>query len=179
MPYQSQILTALKGTALVLLCLSLAGANTLAGVSNNRVATSHKGTTPLLVNYIPLSDAEEARLAAELAACQRYYYRQQALTTAEAFCGGTMTSGTNLTAIFPFPVVMRAIPTAVENAGTFATNYSVRSGATLAVSSLALSGATGVRNAILDVTVAGGALGDAAFFRAATLAAYLGFSAEL
>ena len=33
MPYQSLILTAMKRTALVLLCLSLAGANTLAGTN--------------------------------------------------------------------------------------------------------------------------------------------------
>ena len=38
----------------------------MAGVSDNRVATSHQAITPLL--YIPLSDAEEARLAAEFAA---------------------------------------------------------------------------------------------------------------
>ncbi len=68
MSYQSRILTAIQRTALVLLCLSLAGANTLAGVSNNRVATNHRAPAPLLVNYIPLSDADEARLAAELAA---------------------------------------------------------------------------------------------------------------
>ena len=67
MPYQSQILTALKRTALVLLCLSLAGANTLAGTTSPRPAT-HKAATVRLVNYIPLTAEEEARLAAEIVA---------------------------------------------------------------------------------------------------------------
>ncbi len=67
MPYQSQILTALKRTALVLLCLSLAGANTLAGTTSARPAT-HKAATVRLVNYIPLTAEEEARLAAEIVA---------------------------------------------------------------------------------------------------------------
>jgi type IV pilus assembly protein PilQ len=67
MPYQSQILTALKRTTLVLLCLSLAGANTLAGTTSPRPAT-HKAATVRLVNYIPLTAEEEARLAAEIVA---------------------------------------------------------------------------------------------------------------
>lgn len=67
MPYQSQILTAWKRTALVLLCLSLAGANTLAGTTSARPAT-HKAATVRLVNYIPLTAEEEARLAAEIVA---------------------------------------------------------------------------------------------------------------
>ena len=67
MPYQSTILAALKRTALVLLCLSLAGANTLAGISSPRPATEKPGTFRF-VHYVPLTPQEEARLAAELSA---------------------------------------------------------------------------------------------------------------
>jgi type IV pilus assembly protein PilQ len=67
MPYQSLILTAIKRTALVLLCLSLVGANTLAGTNATHPATA-KAATFKLVHYIPLSAAEEARLAAEILA---------------------------------------------------------------------------------------------------------------
>ena len=69
MPYQSPILAAIKRTSLVLLCLSLAGANTLAGTTSTRPATN-KAATLKLVNYIPLSADDEARLAAEIVAAQ-------------------------------------------------------------------------------------------------------------
>src|SRR5215207_3639132 len=69
MPYQSPILAAIKRTALVLLCLSLAGANTLAGTTATRPPIN-KIAAPLLVNYIPLSADDEARLAAEIVAVQ-------------------------------------------------------------------------------------------------------------
>ena len=68
MPFQSRIITAIQRTALVLLCLSLAGANTMAVANYSRVAPDRRPTTLKLVNYIPLSEAEEARLAAEIVA---------------------------------------------------------------------------------------------------------------
>ena len=69
MPYQSPILAAIKRTSLVLLCLSLTGANTLAGTTSTRSATN-KAVTLKLVNYIPLSANDEARLAAEIVAAR-------------------------------------------------------------------------------------------------------------
>ena len=68
MSYQSRIITAMQRTTLVLLCLSLAGANTLAATGSLRVAPRPRTTALKLVTYIPLSDAEEARLAAEIMA---------------------------------------------------------------------------------------------------------------
>ena len=67
MPYQSLILAAIKRAALVLLCLSLAGANTLAGTTATHPAPATAATLKL-VHYIPLSAHEEARLAAEIVA---------------------------------------------------------------------------------------------------------------
>ncbi|HKR59960.1 MAG TPA: type IV pilus secretin PilQ [Pyrinomonadaceae bacterium] len=67
MPYQLQILAALKRTALVLLCLSLTGANTLAGTNSPRPAPEDFARIKL-VHYIPLTADEEYRLAAELTA---------------------------------------------------------------------------------------------------------------
>src|SRR5688572_15882860 len=67
MPYQSLILAAIKRAALVLLCLSLAGANTLAGTTATHRAPATAATFKL-VHYIPLSANEEARLAAEIVA---------------------------------------------------------------------------------------------------------------
>ncbi|MGI8919098.1 MAG: hypothetical protein ACR2H6_10895, partial [Pyrinomonadaceae bacterium] len=69
MPYQSPILAAIKRTALVLMCLSLAGANTLAGIIATHPATATPATLKL-VHYIPLSANEEARLAAEIVAAR-------------------------------------------------------------------------------------------------------------
>ena len=69
MSYQSPILAAIKRTALVLLCLSLAGANTLAGTTATRPANTNAATFKL-VHYIPLSADEEARLAADIVAAQ-------------------------------------------------------------------------------------------------------------
>ena len=69
MPYQSPILASIKRTSLVLLCLSLTGANTLAGTTSTRPATN-KAVTLKPVNYIPLSANDEARLAAEIVAAR-------------------------------------------------------------------------------------------------------------
>lgn len=68
MSYQQRIITAIQRTALVLLCVSLAGANTLAGTASSRVAPTKTATPLTLVNYIPLTAEEEARLAAEIVA---------------------------------------------------------------------------------------------------------------
>jgi type IV pilus assembly protein PilQ len=72
MPYQFPILAALKRTTLVLLCLSLAGANTLAGMTAPRATRENVGAFKL-VHYIPLTASEEARLAAELTAANDSY----------------------------------------------------------------------------------------------------------
>ena len=67
MSYQSPILAAIKRTALVLLCLSLAGANTLAGTFSPRPATDNTAALKM-VAYIPLTADDEVRLAAQLRA---------------------------------------------------------------------------------------------------------------
>ena len=67
MSYQLPILAAIKRTALVLLCLSLAGTNTLAGTFAPRPATDN-ATALKIVAYIPLTADDEARLAAQLKA---------------------------------------------------------------------------------------------------------------
>lgn len=91
MSYQSRIIAAIQRTALVLLCLSLAGANTLAGAKYPRVATGDKATTLKLVNYIPLSAADEARLAAEIQASQESQAKPSP-TPAPGMTGGDRSS---------------------------------------------------------------------------------------
>ena len=71
MPYQLRIITAIQRTALVLLCLSLAGANTLAGANYPRArSTDHGSTLETRALHSAHHDAEEARLAAETRGCK-------------------------------------------------------------------------------------------------------------
>jgi hypothetical protein len=61
-------------------------------------------------------------LQAELAACQRYYYRAEGAQIRYGF--GFNRSTTITTVVVPFPVTMRREPTALEQSGT-AGNYAV------------------------------------------------------
>jgi hypothetical protein len=118
----------------------------------------------------------------ELALCQRYYYKQQAVGTSDFFGNGLCTGTTTVVAQSSFPVSMRTAPTApVEQTGT-AANYSVYFGAgtTTACSAVPAFVAASTWNGLSIFTIASGlTTGQAAFIRSNNAAAYLGWSAEL
>jgi hypothetical protein len=117
----------------------------------------------------------------ELAACQRYYYRQSIAATPARFGIGMVNSATAANFYTYFPVQMRVAPTALEQNGT-ATDYSViGSGVTITVcSAVPIVGSNSVNVAQYAFTVASGlTAGQAIEARPVNTNAYLGWSAEL
>jgi hypothetical protein len=118
-----------------------------------------------------------------LADCQRYYYRVNGQTGTSTRLGiGQVYSGVNLLANVPYPVTMRAIPTALEQSGTaseYAVTNSVASGIQCSVvpqHNIASPNAGTVVFTVpsgLTAGNAGFALGNG------TANAYLGWSVEL
>jgi hypothetical protein len=119
----------------------------------------------------------------ELAACQRYYYRNfPAAAAYSIFSIAQATSATVAYASVPFPVPMRVNPSAVEVTAT-AANYAVTSAAFgyVACSVVPVLAGVTTTQGQLGLTVAAGIVaGNAAFFVSNnSTAAYVGFSAEL
>ena len=122
-------------------------------------------------------------LQGELAACQRYYYRQVATGTTGPFGVGFSDSTTRASIMTTFPVQMRVRPTALETSGT-ASNYAIRrvGGGTTALSVIPVFfGSSSLTTAGMDCDVASGlTAGDGVILRANSVdTAFLGWSAEL
>ena len=117
----------------------------------------------------------------ELAAAQRYYYRQSIQATPSRFGSGMVNSTTTASFITYFPVQMRIAPTALEQSGT-ATDYStLTSGTTVtACSAVPTVGSNSVNVGEFNFTVASGLVaGQAVLARPVNTSAFLGWSAEL
>jgi hypothetical protein len=124
---------------------------------------------------------ERRPFGAELALCQRYYFRMQPANSSQAFGVGLNDSTTAARAFAQFPVVMRIAPTALEQTGT-ATDYQVRyTGGNAAIcSSVPSFSDTNAYTATFIFTVASGlTAGQASMNRAANSNAFLAWSAEL
>jgi hypothetical protein len=117
----------------------------------------------------------------ELAACQRYYYRETIPTTPSRFGWGIVANTTQADITITYPVPMRTFPTALEQTGT-ATDYSViTSGSTVTTcSAVPVFGNATTTQSQTTFTVASGLVaGQACLGRPANTSAYLGWSAEL
>jgi hypothetical protein len=115
----------------------------------------------------------------ELAAAQRYYYRQVANSGAR-FGDGHNNATTSAEFITFFPVQMRVAPTALETTGT-ASDYSVRSAnANTTTSGVpTFNQSTTLIGQFIFVVASGLTLGLGAFARSNATGAFLGWSAEL
>ena len=114
----------------------------------------------------------------ELAACQRYYYRNTATGGAYApmMPSGVTSSTTNLLGIVQFPVQMRSNPTSVDFSTLQVVDSAVGSYTVTNVGIVSADGNT----AQCDVTISGATASRFGWVRANNnTAAYLGFSAEL
>jgi len=114
----------------------------------------------------------------ELAACQRYYYRQTAGTLYAIFGTGYISTSTSANFVFLFPVTMRTVASSAEAANVevidFANSTYAASSPSLAVTELS------PQVAKIGFTISGGTTVRGAFIRASNnTAAYVAFSAEL
>jgi len=118
---------------------------------------------------------------AELAMCQRYYYRATVSTFNQAFSMGQCYSTTQAFGVVPFPVTMRTNPSALEQSGT-ATDYKLTTaifgGANC--SAVPTFNAASYSNGVVVFTVAAGIVaGNAVALQSGSANGYLGWSAEL
>jgi hypothetical protein len=116
----------------------------------------------------------------ELAACQRYYFRQTAGAAGQHFSNGNNETTTKAVFVMSFPTIMRIAPTALEQSGT-AGDYSVRHQATSTTASAVPAFESASTYAgIFTTTVASGlTAGNGCFSRPVNTSAFLGWSAEL
>ena len=117
---------------------------------------------------------------AELALCQRYYYRATTEGTSRIFGNGYVTSTTVADFTASFPVTMRDGPSALEQSGTAANYTVVTGGGGVTCSAVPTYLTSSQWGAQYRFTVASGlTTGQAVLARNAVTGTYLGWSAEL
>jgi hypothetical protein len=120
-------------------------------------------------------------ISGELAACQRYYYRDFPAATNIALANGYAYSTTAARGVLKFPVTMRTRPSALEQSGT-ATDYEAQiAGGTLVAGSAVPAYVTASTDeGYFSFTFASGlTAGQGLALRTASANGYLGWSAEL
>jgi len=112
----------------------------------------------------------------ELAACQRYYYRQSGTGNNTPFGLGFASSTTNARILLPFPTAMRVAPTSVD----FSTLGTYDGGTQTTITAISLLDCS-TTQAQVYATVASGLTANRPYFIQAkdTSAAYLALNAEL
>jgi hypothetical protein len=114
----------------------------------------------------------------ELAACQRYYWRQSASGVNNYFtAGGLVESSTSGWATLIAPVTMRVTPTSVDYSGLILSDSAGGGYAPSAVTIFA--NGSGTNTVRVSTTISGATGGRWAYLRANTTNDYIGLSAEL
>jgi len=117
---------------------------------------------------------------AELALCQRYYYKFKSTGSGVDYALGYALSSTGFRDITAFPVTMRTVPSSLEQTGT-ASDYSIRAPAGTVTCSAVPFYYGGTANvALTEYTVSSGlTTGQGSSSRFANSNAYVAWSAEL
>ena len=129
----------------------------------------------------PFQTASGGSPQAELAMCQRYYYRATSPASGSRMGLGMVIGATTAAMMVPIPVSMRILPTALEQSGT-AADYTIYSAAgNTTCSAVPTFQDFSIPNiATIILTVAAGLIaGQSVFIRAGSGSAYFGWSAEL
>jgi len=111
----------------------------------------------------------------ELAACQRYYYRQGGDNAYQGFGIGPASGTTNISGLIIFPVSMRVAPTAID----FSTLGAYTSGSVISITNATID--AGAKNSCRTNLTVSGATTDRTYGIIAnnSTSAFIGFSAEL
>ena len=120
-------------------------------------------------------------LAGELAACQRYYYRNFPGAASRAIAMGYANLTTQARGLVKFPTTMRIKPSALEQSGT-AADYEIQSQGTISTACSAVPAfvtATQEEGYVSFTVASGLTAGDGLALRTASVDAFLGWSAEL
>jgi len=163
----SPITVTLDGTANVVVEFEATG-----GTKTLEKVQLEKGTNP--TNWRLQSNGYEA----ELAKCQRYYYRMGGLSLYQVFGFGAAGDTSTVQTYIPFPVSMRAVPTSIEYASM---NINLGGFNTGVTSASLLSVLSGNSAAQINATTGGGLTTYRPYTltSGATTNGYLAFSAEL
>jgi hypothetical protein len=128
----------------------------------------------------PFQTASGGSRQAELAMCQRYYFRALVDGAGDRLGVGNVNSTTQGILYTQFPVQMRVAPTALEQSGTAGDYSFATSGGTIACSAVPIFNTATTWNASTELTAASGLVAGHAFLgRAVNTNAFLGWSAEL
>jgi hypothetical protein len=115
-------------------------------------------------------------LQAELAACQRYYWRHSANDAFGVHAIGHISSSTIAYCLMTFPVPMRVKPTSIEFASIQSSDFS---GSSINISALTID-RPNTESTMLVGTITGGTAGRGTFMRNAGIdTGFIAFSAEL
>jgi hypothetical protein len=119
-----------------------------------------------------------ATIQGELAACQRYYFRNVADITFARFAPGSAASTTSATVLLAPPVPMRVTPTSLDSSTLALSDFVNAISVATAVTLSSQANKTGV---LIDITVASGLTQYRPYYLTAnsSTTAYIGASAEL
>ena len=126
------------------------------------------------------TELEQEDISTTLTKCQRYYYKTGPIISNDTFCLAFNASTTVAVGVAPFPVTMRADPTALEQNGT-AAHYRIAHASTATTcSAVPVFDRATVDSGSINFTVGSGlTTGQAAELRSLNNTAFLAWSAEL